>query len=383
MSAAQKTLIICIDGDDDIGNKAKVKTPIIGREENLQAATQLAVSDPEEADANAMFGAIKLLDRLRRDYPDESFEVSTIAGTSSGGVEADRKMIRELGETLKSYDASGVIMVTDGFADDALIPIVQSRVPITSIHHVVVKHSERIEETWAVFFRYLRMLVEDPYYSRVSLGVPGVLLVIFGFLLASDQVENAGMVTAFVLGIVLFLKGFGLDERIMAIRPRLPPSNRFMTVIAGGMGAILCLLGFYQGITYAWKFLPEEVAPFWDLGFWAGHLPDFAGNFIIRGADLIALGAAIALIGDGASHYLQKKNVKIWEDVIGLIFLFWMRLIVLESAEILINPEIALTLFSPLIFYTVAGVATIILAVILIYKKYGREFFPYPLRQED
>jgi len=383
MSATEKTLIICIDGDDDIGNKAEVKTPVLGREENLKAATQLAVSDPEEADANAMFGAVKLHDRLRREYPDESFEVATIAGTSSGGVEADRKMIKELGEVLKAYDASGVILVTDGFADDALIPIVQSRVPITSIHHIVVKHSERIEETWAVFFRYLRMLVEDPYYSRVSLGVPGVLLVIFGFLLASGQVENAGMVTAFVLGIVLFLKGFGLDERIAAIRPRLPPSNRFMTVIAGGIGVILVLLGFYQGVTYAWKFLPEEVAPFWDLAFWAGRLPDLAGNFIIRGADLIALGIAIALIGDGASHYLQKKNVKIWENVIGLIFLFWMRLIVLESAEILIDPEITLTLFSPLIFYTVAGVATIILAVILIYRRYGREFFSYPLRQDS
>ena len=383
MSATEKTLIICIDGDDDIGKKAEVKTPVIGREENLKAATQLAVSDPEEADANAMFGAIKLHDRLRRDYPKESFEVATIAGTSSGGVEADRKMIKELGEVLRAYDASGVILVTDGFADDALIPIVQSRVPITSIHHVVVKHSERIEETWAVIFRYLRMLVEDPYYSRVSLGVPGVLLVIFGFLLASGQVENAGMVTAFVLGAVLFLKGFGLDERIADVRPRLPPSNRLMTVIAGGIGVILGLLGFYQGITYAWKFLPEEVAPFWDLAFWAGRLPELAGNFLIRGADLIALGAAIALIGEGASHYLQKKNVKIWEDVIGLIFLFWMRLIVLESAEILIDPEITLTLFSPLIFYTVAGVATIILAVILIYRRYGREFFSYPLRQED
>jgi len=226
------------------------------------------------------------------------------------------------------------------------------------------------------------MLVEDPYYSRVSLGVPGVLLVIFGFLLASGQVENAGMVTAFVLGAVLFLKGFGFDERIADIRPRLPPSNRLMTVIAGGIGVILGLLGFYQGITYAWKFLPEEVAPFWDLAFWAGRLPELAGNFLIRGADLIALGAAIALIGDGASHYLQKKNVKIWENVIGLIFLFWMRLIVLESAEILIDPEITLTLFSPLIFYTVAGVATIILAVILIYRRYGREFFSYPLRQD-
>lgn len=382
MSATEKTLIICIDGDDDIGNKAEVKTPVIGREENLKAATQLAVSDPEEADANAMFGAIKLHDRLRRDYPDESFEVATIAGSSSGGVEADRKMIKELGEVLRAYDASGVILVTDGFADDALIPIIQSRVPITSIHHVVVKHSERLEETWAVIFRYLRMLVEDPYYSRVSLGVPGVLLVIFGFLLASGQVENAGMVTAFVLGAVLFLKGFGLDERIADIRPRLPPSNRLMTAIAGGIGVILGLLGFYQGITYAWKFLPEEVAPFWDLAFWAGRLPELAGNFLIRGADLIALGAAIALIGDSASHYLQKKNVKIWENVIGLIFLFWMRLIVLESSEILIDPEITLTLFSPLIFYTVAGVATIILAVILIYRRYGREFFSYPLRQD-
>lgn len=382
MSAPDKTLIICIDGDDDIGTKTHVHTPVVGRVENMEAATQLAVSDPEEADANAMFGAVKLFDRLIKEYPQESFQIATVAGTSSGGVEADRKMVRELGEVLGAYDASGVILVTDGFADEELVPIIQSRVPITSIHHVVVKHSKRIEETWAVVFRYLRMLVEDPYYSRVSLGVPGVLLVIFGFLIASNQVENAGMVTAFVLGLVLFIKGFGLDDRIAALRPRLPPSDRFLTLISGGIGVILALLGCYQGVTYAWKFLPADVKPFWEIGFWVGHLPDLAGAFFIRGTDLIVLGAAIALIGDSARHYIQKKTVKIWENVIGLIFLFWMRLIVLESAEILIDPEITLTLMSPLIFYTVAGVATIILAVILIYRKYGREFFPYPLRQD-
>ena len=383
MSATQKTLIVCIDGDDDIGIKSEANTPIVGREENIKAATKLAISDPEEADANAMFGAIKLHDRLRREYPDESFEVVTIAGSSSGGIEADRKMIKELNEVLETYGASGVILVTDGFADESIVPIVQSRVPITSIHHVVVKHSERIEETWAVIFRYLRMLVEDPYYSRVSLGVPGVLLVIFGFLIASGQVENAGMFSAFVLGIVLFMKGFGLDERLSALRLRLPSSNRLLTAISGGIGIILAILGFYQGITYAWKFLPEETAPFTDLTFWAGQLPNLAGNIIIRGADLIALGVAIAIIGDGASNYLQKKIVKIWENIIGLIFLFWIRLIVLESAEILIDPEITLTLFSPLIFYTIAGVATIILAVVLVYRKYGREFFSYSLRQDD
>ena len=382
MAATEKTLVICIDGDDDIGNKAGVETPVVGREENLQAATLLAVSDPEEADANAMFGAVKLYDRLVKEYPGEGFQIATIGGASSGGVEADRKMIRELNEVLRAYDASGAILVTDGFADEAIVPIVQSRVPITSIHHVVVKHSERIEETWAVFFRYLRMLVEDPYYSRVSLGVPGVLLIIFGFLIASNQVENAGVVTAFVLGIVLFVKGFGLDERLAAVRPRLPPSDRFPTLISGGIGVILAILGCYQGITYAWKFLPAETMPFWEIGFWVGQLPTLAGAFFVRGTDLIVLGAAIALIGDATRHYLQKSSVKILENVVGLIFLFWIRLIVLESAEILIDPEITLTLFSPLIFYTVAGVASIIIAVVIIYRRFGREFLPYPLRQD-
>ena len=38
-----KTLIICIDRDNDLGEKAKVETPIIGRENNLKAATALGL----------------------------------------------------------------------------------------------------------------------------------------------------------------------------------------------------------------------------------------------------------------------------------------------------------------------------------------------------
>jgi putative membrane protein len=380
MASEERTLIICIDADDDIGIKAKVETPLIGREKTLEAAALLAVSDPEEADANAMFGAVKLYDRLINDYKDESFQVSTIAGSSIGGVEADRKMVNQLNQILETYKATGVILVTDGFSDEELVPIIQSRIPITSIHHVVVKHSERIEETWAVIFRYFRMLVEDPYYSRVTLGVPGVLLVIFGFLVASNQVENAGMMFSFVLGIVLFLKGFGLDRRLAALRPRLPPAERWLTLISTGIGAILGILGFYQGVTYAWKFLPLHVHPFWDLTFWATQLPDLVGSFFTRGTDLIVLGIVIAITGDAASHYIQKHTPKIWENIIGLIFLFWMRLIVLESAKILLNPEISITPFSPLIFYTIAGLSTTIIMVILVYRQYGREAFGNPLR---
>ena len=383
MASTERTLIVCIDGDDDIGTKGGVATPIVGRDETLHSAMALAISDPEEADANAMFGAVKLYDTMVKQYPEEGFEVSTISGSSLGGVEADRKMVKELNQVLAAFDATGVILVTDGFADDELVPIIQSRIPITSIHHVVVKHSERIEETWAVIFRYMRMLVEDPYYSRVSLGVPGVLLVLFGFLIASNQVENAGMMVAFVLGVVLFIKGFGLDERIAVLRPRLPPVERWMTLLSKGLGAILGVLGSYQGIDYAWKFLPSPAQPFWVLSFWAAHLPDLAAAFFIRGTDLIALGIGVIIIGDAASDYiLERKTITMWENVVGLIFLFWMRLIVLESAEVLMNPEITITLFSPLIFYTVAGVSTTIIAVILIYRRFGREAFARPVRGE-
>ena len=60
MEAKAKTLILCIDQDDDIGKKAKVPTPIVGVDANKEAAATLAIADPEEADSNAMFGAIKL-----------------------------------------------------------------------------------------------------------------------------------------------------------------------------------------------------------------------------------------------------------------------------------------------------------------------------------
>ena len=73
-----RTLILCIDGDDDIGKKGGIDTPVLNREANIEAATSLALADPEEADANAMFGAVKLYDQLTEKYPDEIYQIATI-----------------------------------------------------------------------------------------------------------------------------------------------------------------------------------------------------------------------------------------------------------------------------------------------------------------
>ncbi len=376
MADSDKTLILCIDGDNDIGIKGNVETPIIGREATIEAATALAISDPEEADANAMFGAVKLYDRMLVQYPDESFEVATIAGHSMGGVAADRKMVQELKAVLSEYDADGVILVTDGFADEELVPIIQSRIPITSIHHVVVKHSERIEETYAVIFRYLRMLVEDPYYSRVALGVPGILLVIFGFLIASNQVENAGMVVAFVIGIVFVLKGFGLDERIAELQPRLPPPERWINLVTAGLGGVVVLIGILQGMDFAWQIIPLPVAPFWDLAYWATNSADLLGAFILTATDMITLGLGIAIAGDLASIYVQdRKAITVWNNLLGILLLLWMNPISKEVAKIMRNPGTPITVLSPLIIYIVLGVITMTIVISWLYRRHGRELF--------
>jgi len=376
MAEPDRTLILCIDSDDDIGIKGSVKTPIIGREANIQAATKLALSDPEEADANAMFGAVKLYDKLMKDYPDETFEIATIAGSGKGGVEADRAMVRELGRVQKQFVADGVIIVTDGFADEELVPIIQSRIPITSIHHVIVKHSERIEETYAVIFRYLKMLVEDPYYSKVSLGVPGILLVIFGFLMASNQLENGGMVVAFVMGIVLVLKGFGWDSKLAELEPRLPTPDRWINLITTGLGGIVFIIGIVRGLDSAWNIIPLPIAPFWDLTYWATNSADLIGAFISKGTDMVTLGLGIAIAGDGISTYVQnKEDPKVWSNMIGILVLLWMRPISIEASHIIQNPGVTITVFSPLIIYTVLGVITLTIFVTWVYRRHGRELF--------
>jgi len=368
MEAKAKTLILCIDQDDDIGKKAKVSTPIVGVDANKEAAATLAIADPEEADSNAMFGAIKLYRELVVKYPDEDFQVVTVAGSPTGGVEADRKMVEELQEVLASFPASGIILVTDGFADDVLKPILQTRVPITSVHHIIVKHSERIEETYAVFGKYLRMVIDDPYYSRFALGIPGVLLLIFGFLIASNQLQNAGLAVVFVLGFSLFLKGFGIYDRITTFKPKLPPPEEQVMYVARVIGALVAFVGIYQGGSSAAAYIPTSVS-FWDLSWWLGMLPMFLSTFFLKGIDLIMLGIIVIFVGGAVSYYLRKDE-RLATSIVSINLSVWVRFIIIESAKILQNPETPLSVFSPLVFYTIASVLTTIIIVILTYRRY-------------
>ena len=93
----KRILVLCVDRDGDLGAKAGVKTPVVGREANLNAAVSLALKDPEEPDANAMFEAVRIFDRLKDEAkPDEVFEIASLSGSELGGISADRKVVELL-----------------------------------------------------------------------------------------------------------------------------------------------------------------------------------------------------------------------------------------------------------------------------------------------
>ena len=88
----ERFLILAVDRDGDLEAKAAVRSPIYGRDAMLAAATKLAIADPEEADANAMFAAVREFDRLRKE--EIECEVAVACGKSDSGFAADMKIRR-------------------------------------------------------------------------------------------------------------------------------------------------------------------------------------------------------------------------------------------------------------------------------------------------
>ncbi len=195
-------LILCVDIDDDLSQKAKVKGPLIGKQANLDAATKLALADPADADANTMFEAIRLRDELGQKY---DAEVATITGSRSLGYEADRAVIKQLETVITKTGAERVVFVSDGASDERVLPIVQGRIKIDSVKTVRIKQSEQLENTYFVILDKLK----EPQFARIVFGIPGLALFLW-FIIGDLGLR----LFVGLFGAYLLVKGFGIEARI-------------------------------------------------------------------------------------------------------------------------------------------------------------------------
>mgnify|MGYP001565998111 FL=1 len=207
----ENILVVCIDRDNDLGRKAQVNGPVIGRQNNLNAAGKLALADPADSDVNAIFAAVKKFDEIKPYY--KNIEIATFTGVSKLGFESDKKINEQLDYVLEKFPADAFILVTDGAEDEQLLPILQGRAPVMSKELVIIKQAKEVE---GIYYS-IKEALSDPEIARIVFLVPGIVVLLWGVLYFLGMERIFIQSISLVIGVYLILKGTGLEQAIASV----------------------------------------------------------------------------------------------------------------------------------------------------------------------
>jgi len=203
-----KTLVLNVDRDDDFGRKTKIKSPIIGIKDNIDAANKLGQADPEDSDVNATFAAISTYKKIKDEKKD--VEIATICGNISVGFKSDEILAEQLESVIEKTGVDNVILITDGAEDEYILPIIQSRIKITSVNRVSVKQSKELEDT---YYRILKILDDEKVQKQFFLPIALVLIVWAFFVLLNIAASGFGAILL-TLGLYLLVRVFRWERKL-------------------------------------------------------------------------------------------------------------------------------------------------------------------------
>ena len=359
-SVASKLLVICVDRDDDVGEKTGISTPVVGRNECIEAGQRLALEDPEDADSNAIFSAIKTYeDLVSRGY---NAQVIIATGVTGRGVQADEKIAAEIKSVLKKFSADGAVIVSDGEDDEMVIPIIQNVIPVVSVQRVVMKVSRTIEHSYAVFGKFLKMVMYDPKYSKFFLGVPGILLLIGGVGAVTGYTAEIFAVLVSILGGAFLIRAFDIDKAWSNwAKPTPEGFIRMFTLITG---LILIAGSIPAGVTNVGL---ENISA--DLGV-LDILTDeiIVGKFISGMIPFLWIGIGTIFVGILFNNWLNRKLRHI-SDILRIIVLVSLYPTVYQFTNILVVGESSFSLILPL----VAGFGVTAASATLLIRRYKKK----------
>ena len=356
-------LIICIDRDDDLGEKTNLKSPIIGSKNCENAGMKLAISDPEEADANAIFAAVKTYNELSR--TGRKCEVAIVTGNHSGGFQSDEKMRKQIQSIVNKTKIVDAILVSDDSDESSIIPLVQDIISINSIQRIVIKHSGALEETYAVLGRYLKMLIFDQRYSKFALGIPGLLFLSWAFLALFNLLEQAITVTLAILGMAFVIRGFDLD-RLTRSLPKLELTS-YVRLFSSVAGSLVLIIGTFLGASSISQSISINEA-FSSPSNLLSSAPELIGVFAVESLLLLWIGLGLFIAGDLLSNWIINKKRRVIRGVILLLTLVFLFLPIQQFAKLLIGMGDTFTFIASLIF----GLAGSFISVIFLYQRYIR-----------
>ncbi len=360
-STSNKLLVICVDRDNDIGEKAGIITPVIGRDACIDAAQRLALEDPEDADSNSMFSAIKTYeDLISKGY---QVEVVIVAGTKERGVQADEKILIEIKKILEVFSANGAVIVSDGEDDESVIPVIQNVLPVVSVQRVIMKVSRSVEYSYAVFGKYLKMLAYDSKYSKFFLGVPGILLLIGGVATIFGYTAEIFAVLVSILGAAFLIRAFDIDRAWANLTKPTPMGFiRIFTMVAG---ILLILSSVPAGINSIDQKLVEKHSDLFTI--FTDKI--IMGQFVTGALPILWMGLGAIFAGILLSNWIGGVPRQI-SDVLRIVVLGALYPITSQFIIIMMNDDVdSTTLVPPLL----AGLAATLISATILFKKYRKQ----------
>ena len=359
-SKTSRLLVICVDRDDDIGVKAGVVTPVVGRNACIDAAQRLALEDPEDADSNSIFAAVKTFeDLISKGY---QAEVAIVAGTEQKGVQGDEKIVSQVKVLTANFGANGAVIVSDGEDDESVIPIIQNVLPIVSVKRVVMRVSRTVEYSYAVLGRYLKAIAFDSKYSKFFLGVPGILLLIGGVATIFGLTQLIFAVLVSILGGAFIIRAFDIDRAWSNWNKPTPGGFiRTFTLVAGIVMVLASLTAGLSSVIPGITAKPDSILKLvlnqQTVGlFVAGMLP-----FLWMGIGCIFGGS---LLGSWF-----KGGINSITEILRIIVLVTLYPIVYQFTVIMTKGESPITLIPPLLL----GLAVILISASLLFHKYRKK----------
>ena len=354
-STHSKILVLCIDRDDDIGSKGGIETPVVGRDPCINAGVRLAIEDPEDPDANAIFAAIKTYEELiAKGY---SSQVALVAGKFNRGIEADEKIGIEIQNVLSMYRADGAVLISDGEDDETVVPVIQTIVPVISIQRIIIKHSRSVEYSYAVFGRYLKMLAYDPRYSKFFLGVPGALLVATSLASFFGLTKEALALVFSILGLAFIIRAFDIDKALSSLGR--PTPTGFIRIFSTFAGILIIVVSIANGLSS----IPNEaILP--NMG--ALHIITnriIVGSFVHGTITLLWIGIATILAGSLLSNWF-KGSILTMSDILRLVVLALLYIPILQFTSVLIERTNPFNLISSLLI----GLAVTLVAATFLFQ---------------
>ncbi|MDH3618219.1 MAG: DUF373 family protein [Nitrosopumilus sp.] len=358
-STSNKLLVICVDRDNDVGEKAGIVTPVIGRDACIDAAQRLALEDPEDADSNSIFAAIKTYeDLISKGY---QAEVITIAGVKSRGVQADEKILEETKKVLEKFSANGAVIVSDGEDDESVIPVIQNVLPVISVQRVVMKVSRSVEYSYAVFGKYLKMIAYDTKYSKFFLGVPGILLLIGGIATIVGYTAEITAVLISILGGAFLIRAFDIDRAWSNWAK--PTPMGFIRIFTMVTGVLLMLSSVPAGINSVDEKLLESETEI--LSVFSNKV--IIGQFVSGALPILWIGLGAIFAGILLSNWIGGIPRQI-SDILRIVVLVALYPTVYQFTNIMIHEESSFTLIPPLL----GGLAATLISATILFKKYRK-----------